>query len=251
MALAEESCSGMFQPASMATRVKDALALTVSCVRHRGPVATWGACRRGLQEWQFDLRFGVDTCWRSGSYNNTTPIKAWGIISQALAIRHEDFIFVDLGSGKGRTLLLASNFPFKQIVGVERAAQVHDIAMDNIARYRSKSQKCRNIISLCMDATEYDFPSEPVVIYLFNPFGWEVLSHVLANLKASLARHLRQVRVIYHHPVLQDRLEGMDFLELVTSGDRFRIYRQQSATAFDIAQAGPRAPERSKWNSTS
>jgi hypothetical protein len=41
----------------------------------------------------------------------------------ALPIAYDKFAFVDCGSGKGRTLLIASEFPFKFIIGVEFAAE--------------------------------------------------------------------------------------------------------------------------------
>src|ERR1700683_3774920 len=39
--------------------------------------------------------------------------------SQQSCFDFRDFVFVDLGSGKGRTLLMASDYPFRRIVGVE------------------------------------------------------------------------------------------------------------------------------------
>ena len=40
-----------------------------------------------------------------------------------LGIYYPDCVFLDLGAGKGRALLLASQFPFKRIVGVEFSIQ--------------------------------------------------------------------------------------------------------------------------------
>lgn len=53
-----------------------------------------------------------------------------------------EFTFVDLGSGKGRALLMASDYPFRRIVGVELLPALHQIAELNLAQYRSDSQKC-------------------------------------------------------------------------------------------------------------
>jgi hypothetical protein len=36
-----------------------------------------------------------------------------------------DLVFIDLGSGKGRTLLMASDYPFRRIVGVELLPALH------------------------------------------------------------------------------------------------------------------------------
>ena len=81
-----------------------------------------------------------------------------------------DFVFIDLGSGKGRTLLMASDYPFRRIVGVELLPALHQAAQENLSKYRSESQKCFALESICADATEFPFPAEPTVLYLFNPF---------------------------------------------------------------------------------
>ena len=40
-------------------------------------------------------------------------------LREQIHLDFHDFVFVDLGSGKGRTLLMASEYPFRRIVGVE------------------------------------------------------------------------------------------------------------------------------------
>ena len=42
-----------------------------------------------------------------------------GAVSARAGFDFREFIFLDLGSGKGRTLLMASDYPFRRIVGVE------------------------------------------------------------------------------------------------------------------------------------
>src|ERR1700688_3075147 len=55
-------------------------------------------------------------------------------------IAFEDFTFIDFGSGKGRALLLASEYPFRRIVGLEFSPELHLTAEENIARYTSATQ---------------------------------------------------------------------------------------------------------------
>jgi tRNA1(Val) A37 N6-methylase TrmN6 len=45
-----------------------------------------------------------------------------------LPINLDDYTIVDIGSGKGKLLLLASNYPFRRIIGVEYAPLLHEIA---------------------------------------------------------------------------------------------------------------------------
>jgi SAM-dependent methyltransferase len=122
-------------------------------------------------------------------------------LSQQFAF--EPFTFVDLGSGKGRTLLMASEYPFRRIVGVELIAELHRGAQENIRAYHSATQQCRQIEALCADACEFEFPEEPLVLYLFNPLPEHALSEVLLRLEKSLERAPRAVWIVYHNPLLE------------------------------------------------
>src|ERR1700693_2612248 len=76
-----------------------------------------------------------------------------------------DFVFIDLGSGKGRTLLMVSDYPFRRIVGVEILTALHLAAQQNISKYRSESQQCFALESVCANATAFVFPAEPILLY--------------------------------------------------------------------------------------
>ena len=64
---------------------------------------------------------------------------------------------------------MASEYPFRRIVGVELLPELHQIAQENLARYKSESQKCFALEAVCGDAIDFAFPVEPLVIFLFNP----------------------------------------------------------------------------------
>lgn len=100
-------------------------------------------------------------------------------ICRTLPIRHQDYTFIDLGSGRGRALLLASHFPFKKIIGVEVSPRHHQIAKDNLARYRASGRQCADVEALCIDAGEYEFPRSDLVIYMYQPFVGPVFRRVL------------------------------------------------------------------------
>src|SRR5215472_13796029 len=89
---------------------------------------------------------------------------------EAVQIDYGDYTFVDFGCGKGRVLLIASEFPFRKIIGVEFAVPLAEIAKRNLASYRSRTQKCRDISVLAMDAVHYELPEEPEVLFFFSPF---------------------------------------------------------------------------------
>jgi SAM-dependent methyltransferase len=121
----------------------------------------------------------------------------------SLPIAFDEFTFVDVGSGKGRTLLMASEYPFRKIMGVELIAQLHRVAEENIRAYKSATQRCSQIEAVCADACEFAFPSGPLLLYLFNPLPVAGMRRVVANLEKSLAENPRIVWVLYHNPLLE------------------------------------------------
>jgi SAM-dependent methyltransferase len=127
-------------------------------------------------------------------------------------INFRDFTFIDLGSGKGRTILMASDYPFRRIIGVELLPSLHQIAVQNLSQYKSDTQKCFALESICTDATAFRFPNDPLVIYLFNPFPETGMRQVFANLKQSLGKYPRRVYVLYHNPLLEHVLTESGFL---------------------------------------
>ncbi len=114
----------------------------------------------------------------------------------ALPISYEEFAFVDIGAGKGRALLVASEFPFERIVGVEFSPELHEIAVRNLQTYSNPAQRCRAIEVVCADATDYELPELPIVLYFYNPFLAPVMDRVMANVGASLAARPRDVFVV-------------------------------------------------------
>src|ERR1700691_1972444 len=98
----------------------------------------------------FDERFGVDTSGllyelpsghQHDLYNNGYFAVAPSVlhsVMQALRDRlqldYRRFSFVDVGSGKGRALLLACDYPFREIMGIELSPELDRVARANIAR---------------------------------------------------------------------------------------------------------------------
>ncbi len=142
-----------------------------------------------------------------------------------LPIAFDQFTFVDLGSGKGRTLLMASEYPFRRIVGVELIAELHRAAEENIRVYHSATQQCKQIEAVLADAREFELPEEPLALYLFNPLPERALSEVLQRLKKSLKRVPRPVWVVYHNPLLEGALNASGFLEKSGGTLQYSVYR--------------------------
>ncbi|MEM7283223.1 MAG: methyltransferase domain-containing protein, partial [Pseudomonadota bacterium] len=87
-----------------------------------------------------------------------TPQKSFRRMLDVLPCSFKDYTLVDYGSGKGRTLLIAAEYPFKQIIGIEYSEELVKIADKNVATYRGQPLQCTSIESKFMDATVYSPP---------------------------------------------------------------------------------------------
>ena len=179
---------------------------------------------------RYDRKFGVETTNRVAAtdldidmqrmthaigYVATGPV-IFSMILSDLNLAYGEYRLVDFGSGKGRALLVASEFPFREIVGVELSQRLHHTAEANIARYRSRTQQCRAIRSVCTDATSFVLPYGPTVFYFFNPFNEQVLATVLDNISESIRENPRHIVIIYSQPVHRNVFDRVSFLVNVT-----------------------------------
>jgi len=170
--------------------------------------------------------------WRHGfGYQPSVP-ESFHCLVRALPIAYEDYVFVDFGSGKGRSLLLAASYPFKKIIGVEYCPSLHAAAEENIAAYDAPEKKCNDITSVCADATSFPIPREPAILYLFNPFDAVVLEPVVKNIRRSLAEFPRKIFVVYYNALYANVFREHGFVE---------VLRQ---TGMAGTQSSSRAPDR-------
>jgi 16S rRNA G966 N2-methylase RsmD len=130
-----------------------------------------------------------------------TPVGDFITLLDQLPLEADTFTFIDLGAGKGLTLCLAAARPFRRIVGVEFSRALVAVARLNLRRLRLRQRHCFDTEVLCLDATLFCFPREPSVVYLYNPFGEDVLAQVLSNLAASLAAAPRPLFIVYYNAV--------------------------------------------------
>src|SRR5689334_6318907 len=101
------------------------------------------AKRRRYGDVEYDWEHRVDTTsatvgWRDrllgrfhSPYQPTEPELFHEMLS-ALQVNFADFTFIDLGSGKGRTLMMASDYPFRRIFGLELLPDLDRIAQENL-----------------------------------------------------------------------------------------------------------------------
>jgi SAM-dependent methyltransferase len=182
-----------------------------------------------LQERLFDFRYGTDTVTFAelGSLTIVGQHAAEGtdyqparlrVVRRALSALNPPpgSAFVDFGCGKGRVLLLAADYGFQRITGVEFAQELCGIARDNLARFRSKRDIPTDICIVEGDAVEYAIQDDENVFFLSNPFGESLVEKVIQNIARSAAVAKRQVFVIYNNPLWHNVVERQGFLTLLS-----------------------------------
>jgi len=194
----------------------------------------------------FDWEYRVDTtsatvAWRDrllgvlhSPYQPTEPALFREMI-EALGIDYRRYTFVDLGSGKGRTLLMASEYPFHKIVGVELLPHLHRVAEDNVKKFLSGKKISCEIETICGDAAVFPLQPEPLVLYLFNPLPEAGLETVVANLERSLADVPREALVVYHNPLLEHVLARSCSLRKVRGTAQYALYASELTRAMAVS----------------
>jgi SAM-dependent methyltransferase len=114
----------------------------------------------------------------------------------------KDGVFVDLGSGKGRVLLIAAQFRFRNVVGVEFSQELCEIARDNVKVFTQRTHITARIDVVESDVATYSIKPDHKVFFMNNPFEEVVMKRVLANLLSSVTQFPRKIWLIYHNPRL-------------------------------------------------
>jgi len=175
----------------------------------KGPVGLW------------HLKIRSDNLQDAIRYEGVNP----SIFRKAMSNLGEnfsDFTFIDLGCGKGRALLLAKEFGFSQIVGIEFAPELAAVARKN----------CRQVgvqaTVLSQDAVQFPFPPGNLVVYLYNPFGPTVLNPVLDHLLESATA---KCYVVYVNPVHRRQcFDSRPQLQYLAGDSEYAIWIAQPLT---------------------
>lgn len=193
---------------------------------------------RGLGR-PIDRRYGIDTeeaRWpgemRVASANaalgyeySASPARSFWLSAGSLDIDASRFSFVDIGAGKGRAMLLAAQMRFLRVEGVEFASDLSAIAARNLEiAYPSPKDRARFTIKT-MDAADYVLPDGPCVVYLYNPFGAELVERIAENLLASYRAAPRDIYVVYVNPLHREAFDRRPYHTLADTWYARRLDR--------------------------
>lgn len=165
----------------------------------------------------FDRRYGTDTSGRFSAeemrsrsqsaaaehmrgYGGSQP----SLVRAALNTlpRVGSCTFVDLGCGKGRPLLVATEFPFRDIVGIELSPELAQTARHNtqlVAALHPARARARVETG---DASEFPLPAGDLVLFLYHPFSAPLMQKVVEQLERALRdESTRRCFVVLYNPV--------------------------------------------------
>jgi SAM-dependent methyltransferase len=157
--------------------------------------------------WGEDLTSGhPHDAWNTAYYGIAPSVfkAALQLLVERAGIDLSQFTFVDLGSGKGRAVLLAAMHPFARAIGVELSPELHAIALANLERFPVDLSRSDTVNFVYADAADFPWDASlaeyskplagPLLFFLYNPFALPVLTSFLNKLDASLRS---QSRVVY------------------------------------------------------
>jgi hypothetical protein len=164
------------------------------------------------EQW-FDSISGIDTTGRVLLYSadgptetnpfyldyQPTPVRTMRALLRQLDSDVGSSTFVDFGSGKGRVLLIASEFRFARVIGVEFDEKLHRTACENISAFRGR-RRCQDVTSVLGRAEEFVVPSGDLVMYFFHPFEAGIMERVLDNVVRSYRQNPRRILLMLFRP---------------------------------------------------
>jgi SAM-dependent methyltransferase len=207
----------------------------------------WGLRHGAIDD--FDRVYGVQTrivpSWREffrtfrrgGVEHEPSPPAGVREILDGLDIPFQETVFVDVGSGAGRVVLLAAEYPFKRVVGVELTPSLHARAEANVKALPSEACRAGAVQLECGDATAYALPDDPLVLYFYNPFGVAAMTRVMKNIETSLLRVPRRITLVlmYCYKEPREVVRRSQFFRVVRDGGGVLVLRSLTATARQMA----------------
>lgn len=174
------------------------------------------AVRDGYIRHPFDLEFGVRTSGlvagrhlKTGHRNDRHSTAYYAVapsVFHSLLVRWrrlkpiaplDSYTFIDLGAGMGRAVMLAAEFPFRAVTGVELHPTLARIGRRNFAQWRSAGRSRAPMRMVERDAADFPLPPGPCVVFLFNPFAAPVLRRVLRSWSRSLPGREGLLDILY------------------------------------------------------
>jgi hypothetical protein len=188
----------------------------------------------------YDLRHDVETAQGEAlaacgvapediERGNSVYRATWGSLIRAslarLRIDHSRYTFIDYGSGKGKAMLMAADYPYQRIVGLEYSDRLHAIASANCQSFHRRAQKCHVLEPALVDVLNYEPPPGPIVCFMCNPFDEATLHAMFDRWRASFDAGEREIRILYlNMRTIREKssaLRAQHWLRRIAQGKRY------------------------------
>lgn len=193
---------------------------------------------------QLDRKYNIDTQGIIDDLNVLAPtsiaaknangyegiqIPVFKRILKHLRINPAEYTFVDLGSGKGRACIMAAEWGFANVIGVEFSPVLHAIAQQNIERFQTRHRSKTCIQLKLDDAATFRMPDANLVCFLYNPFDDVIIDQVIRNLINAQKMYGKAILIAYRNPVHAEIFDKNPAFLLLEKNPDFRLYQIKSS----------------------
>jgi len=155
---------------------------------------------------------------------SATPFALFNMLHGPVISKDKDYAtYVDVGCGKGRTLMKGIKFGFKNLIGVEFVPSIAKQANENLQKAMDGLKLKAKCEIVCQDIRTFKYPDTNLVLYLYNPFDPEVFQGFLDNLLRDLKANPRNATLIYYHSHCDKMLDDCDLLDRINYGFMTRM----------------------------
>jgi hypothetical protein len=194
---------------------------------------------------EFDARYGTETyrrldvrvteepradaVWGYGAVNHDFFREIFRAIPTALA----PFAFVDVGSGKGAAVLMASEFPFRRLIGLELTAELIAIARLNVQKFNAATGAQLDPLWVHCDFFKWPLPDEPLLFFFNNPFPDQITLEALSHLERAVSAHRHPVLLVFRKApkVAGDQMHRSGVWRPLRLAPYWRVYAAGPAAA--------------------
>ena len=185
-----------------------------------GFLRTWQSAVSVIDDWIFDLRYGLDTrtevavkdldiCQedkRHAEKYKPTRARYFRSFMKHVAVPTNGE-FVDVGCGKGRVMMLAAEQGFDRVVGLDISENLCEIAENNIERFRARYRTAAPMTVVCGNMLHYSLHHEETVFFLYSPFERDLTQQFLNKVRESLRQNPRSLLLVINEFRFPELLE--------------------------------------------
>jgi len=201
-----------------------------------------------------DRRYGTDTRGfiemdnlsfehenkRNGKPVESSPSQTFRHLISQLPKAARSATFLDMGCGKGRTMILAAELGFEPIIGVEFSPEIAAVAEINSIKYAQITGRA-GLFVRCEDAATTQIPDCPCVFYFYNPFEVPVMAQVAANIHAWHQRTGHRFWIVFLNtrPAAQPMLD-LACAKIIARGKYFWDLGARYIDPYAVLESRPR-----------